>query len=159
MFVHPIRSSVLAGTTRYSLSRHTARLNLTPRFATRRFNATDATGSTGSAAIPPQTPKSSPFKRVKTVAKFTGYLCLSSILGVLAVGGALFVHDAFTYSEKHVDRVPVSPLALNPERGGPKNLPIVRVQVDDQDDEENRKLASKPRLVIVGGGWGVCSLQ
>ncbi|EEB92071.1 hypothetical protein MPER_09473, partial [Moniliophthora perniciosa FA553] len=46
------------------------------------------------------------------------------------------------------------PLALHPERGGPKNLPIVRVQVDDQEDEETRKLAEKPRLVIVGGGWG-----
>jgi hypothetical protein len=27
--------------------------------------------------------------------------------------------------------------------------------VDDEEDEENKKLAEKPRLVIVGGGWGV----
>jgi NADH dehydrogenase len=49
----------------------------------------------------------------------------------------------------------VSPLALHPETGGPKNLPVARVQVDDEEDEENIKLAEKPRLVIVGGGWGV----
>jgi NADH dehydrogenase len=77
------------------------------------------------------------------------------VFGVLAIGAGIFIHDAFTYSEKHVDRVPVSPLALHPERGGPKNLPIVRVQVDDEQDEESKKLAGKPKLVVVGGGWGV----
>ncbi|KAJ3567954.1 hypothetical protein NP233_g6035 [Leucocoprinus birnbaumii] len=34
------------------------------------------------------------------------------------------------------------------------NLPIARVQVDDEEDEENKRLAEKPRLVIIGGGWG-----
>jgi NADH dehydrogenase len=77
------------------------------------------------------------------------------VFGVLALGAGIFVHDAFTYSDQHIDRVPVSPLALHPERGGPKNLPIVRVQVDDEQDEENKRLAGKPKLVILGGGWGV----
>ncbi|KAF8350507.1 hypothetical protein F5887DRAFT_913519 [Amanita rubescens] len=54
----------------------------------------------------------------------------------------------------HLDRVPVSPLALHPEKGGPKNLPVVRVQVDDEENEEARKSAQRPRLVIIGGGWG-----
>lgn len=27
--------------------------------------------------------------------------------------------------------------------------------MDDEADEENRKLSKKPRLVIIGGGWGV----
>jgi hypothetical protein len=54
-----------------------------------------------------------------------------------------------------VDRVPVSPLALCPKLGGPKNLPVASVGLADEETEENRKLASKPRLVIVGGGWGV----
>lgn len=77
------------------------------------------------------------------------------MFGVLAIGAGIFIHDAFTYSEKHLERVPVSPLALHPERGGPKNLPVARVQVDDEEDEENKMLAEKPKLVIVGGGWGV----
>lgn len=99
------------------------------------------------------------FHRARTIARYTGYLGLSSIFGVLVLGAGFFVHDVFTYSERHVDRVPVSPLALKPERGGPKNLPIVRVQVDDEEDEENSRLAEKPKLVIVGGGWGVCFLS
>jgi NADH dehydrogenase len=79
---------------------------------------------------------------------------LSSAFGVLAIGAGIFIHDALTYTDKHVDRVPINPLALKPERGGPKNLPVVKVLVDDDEDEENRKLAEKPKLVIIGGGWG-----
>ncbi|KAJ6502224.1 hypothetical protein C8R45DRAFT_819047 [Mycena sanguinolenta] len=101
-------------------------------------------------------PKSSPslVSRSFTYARYTGYFCLSSVVGVFAVGAGFFVHDAFTYNEKHIERVPVSPLALHPETGGPKNLPIVRVAVDDEEDEEHKKLATKPKLVVVGGGWG-----
>ncbi|KAG6844138.1 hypothetical protein H0H87_009525 [Tephrocybe sp. NHM501043] len=95
-----------------------------------------------------------PFHRAKVAARYTSYLVLSSVFGVFVIGAGILIHDAFTYTEKHVDRVPVSPLALHPERGGPKNLPIVRVQVDDEQDEENVSLAEKPKLVIVGGGWG-----
>jgi len=80
---------------------------------------------------------------------------LSSAFGVLAIGAGIFIHDALTYTDKHVDRVPINPLALHPENGGPKNLPVVKALVDDDDDEENKKLAEKPRLVIIGGGWGV----
>lgn len=73
----------------------------------------------------------------------------------MAVGAGIFLHDAFTYSDKHVDRVPINPLALHPEKGGPKNLPVVKVLVDDEDDQEHMQMFDKPRLVIVGGGWGV----
>jgi hypothetical protein len=77
-------------------------------------------------------------------------------VGLATIGVGILVHDVFTYNDKHADRVPVNPLALHPERGGPKNLPIARVQVDDEEDEEARKLLTRPKLVIVGGGWGVC---
>ncbi|KAF8965277.1 hypothetical protein BDZ97DRAFT_1659142 [Flammula alnicola] len=90
----------------------------------------------------------------KDSRKYTGFLCISSILGVLVVGTSILAHDAFTYTDRHVERVPVNPLALNPERGGPKNLPVARVLIDDEEDEEAKLLADKPRLVIVGGGWG-----
>jgi hypothetical protein len=40
------------------------------------------------------------------------------------------------------------PIAL--ERGGPKNLPIVTHLLDGKDSD-----TSKPRLVILGSGWGV----
>jgi len=105
--------------------------------------------------IPPP-PKKSAFQKTKTAAKFAGLFCLSSAFGVVAIGAGILAHDAFTYNERHIDRVPVNPLALKPELGGPKNLPIARVLVDDEEDEEAKLLTVKPKLVIVGGGWGVC---
>lgn len=90
-----------------------------------------------------------------TAAKICGLLTASAVIGILALGTGILAHDAFTYTDQHVDRVPVSPLALHPEVGGPKGLPVVRVDIDDEEDEESKKLAEKPRLVIVGGGWGV----
>ncbi|KAJ7685463.1 hypothetical protein DFH06DRAFT_43685 [Mycena polygramma] len=106
------------------------------------------------AAAADSKPKPSSVKRIFTAARYTGYFCLSATVGVLAIGAGFFIHDAFTYNEKHLERVPVSPLALHPETGGPKDLPVVRVLVDDDEDDEQKKLACKPRLVIVGGGWG-----
>lgn len=63
------------------------------------------------------------------------------------------------HAAQNVEGVPVAPLALKPERGGPKNLPILTAYLSDLEDEENSELSSKPHLVIVGGGWGVRALQ
>lgn len=65
------------------------------------------------------------------------------------------MHDAFTYKERHVDRVPVNSLAISPRKGGKKDLPILEVDLDQEDDEQKLKVSKKPRLVILGGGWGV----
>lgn len=77
---------------------------------------------------------------------------------VLASGGiifAFFVYDYTTYKEEptHGD-VPVPELALNPRRGGPKNLPIVECLLDDADSPEKQAQRTKPRLVVLGTGWG-----
>ena len=104
-------------------------------------------------------PKKSFFGRAKAAAWWTTIGCASCVAGVFAVGGAIFLHDAFTYTDRHVERVPVNPLALHPESGGPKNLPIARVLVGDEEDEVNQALSKKPRLVIVGGGWGVSTTR
>jgi len=93
--------------------------------------------------------------RTRLLLRWTGYAAASTVLGVTLITGAIFVHDAFTYSEAHVDKVPVSPLALQPETGGPKNLPIVAAFLSDMEDPEKERISQKPRLVIVGGGWGV----
>lgn len=79
------------------------------------------------------------------------------MLGVGVVG--FFLYDASTYKET-LDRsdIRVSQLALNPPRGGPKNLPIAEVLIDDNDNEEMEKQNDKPKLVILGGGWGSVSL-
>lgn len=102
-------------------------------------------------------PRSRFLSRTLLVAKYTGYAIVSSAFGILLLGTGIFIHDAFTYTNKHIERVPVSPLALHPERGGPKNLPVVRALVDDVEDDQARGLLDKPKLVVVGGGWGVRS--
>jgi len=80
---------------------------------------------------------------------------------VVIAGGvvAFFLYDASTY-KSHPDfyDLHVSQLALNPRRGGPKNLPILEVCIDDDDDEEMRRQKDKPKLVILGGGWGSVAL-
>jgi hypothetical protein len=109
------------------------------------------------SASPTPTP-SSPRQYLRygrKAAKYTAFTCFSAVLGLSVVVGAVFIHDVFTYSDRHIDRVPVSPLALHPESGGPKNLPVASVLVGDEDDGAVVPVKDKPKLVVVGGGWGV----
>ncbi|WWC90551.1 uncharacterized protein L201_005487 [Kwoniella dendrophila CBS 6074] len=85
-------------------------------------------------------------------------LGLSSILGIVVITGSILIHDAFTYSERHVDRVPCNPLSLKPRLGGKKNLPILEVNLDDEEDDVKKAMKDKPRLVVIGGGWGAVAL-
>ncbi|OCF75822.1 NADH dehydrogenase [Kwoniella mangroviensis CBS 8886] len=85
-------------------------------------------------------------------------LGLSSVLGIVVLTSVILFHDAFTYSERHVDRVPCNPLSLKPRLGGKKNLPILEVNLDDEEDDAKRKMKGKPRLVVIGGGWGAVAL-
>ncbi|KAI8140727.1 pyridine nucleotide-disulfide oxidoreductase-domain-containing protein [Fennellomyces sp. T-0311] len=75
--------------------------------------------------------------------------------GAVGVGvPAYFLTQDYLFLEEAVGaREQVPFLALYPERGGRKNLPIVTHQLDDRVGEEE-----KPRLVIVGGGWGAVSI-
>ncbi|KAK8854628.1 hypothetical protein IAR55_003367 [Kwoniella newhampshirensis] len=85
-------------------------------------------------------------------------LVLSSVLGIFVLTSVILFHDAFTYSERHVDRVPCNPLSLEPRRGGKKNLPLLEVNLDDEEDDGKRSMKGKPRLVVIGGGWGAVAL-
>lgn len=83
--------------------------------------------------------------------------------GITSVGLTVFVigffgYDSMTYRESKKHPISVNPLALAPERGGPKNLPIARQLIDDQDSDETRANAEKPKLVILGSGWGAVGL-
>ncbi|KAI0362648.1 nucleotide-binding domain-containing protein [Trametes cingulata] len=109
---------------------------------------------TYATSAPPPPPSAKVVSRWRTFARYTFYLVGSSIVGVGLLTGVIFLHDAFTYRERHIEGVPVSPRALHPERGGPKNLPILSRLLSDLEDNENRELVHKPHLVIVGGGWG-----
>ncbi|KAK8033872.1 ef-hand 2 [Apiospora marii] len=75
------------------------------------------------------------------------------------LGAAFFLYDASTYKESfEAAECSVSELALRPKRGGPKNLPIADMLIDDDDTDEKRSVKDKPRLVILGGGWGSVAL-
>jgi len=80
-----------------------------------------------------------------------------TVLGVGVV--AFFAFDYSTYREDLSYRdIQVSQIALNPRRGGPKNLPIAEVQIDDDDTAEMQRQKDKPKLVVLGGGWGSVAL-
>ncbi|KAL8832292.1 MAG: hypothetical protein Q9191_000346 [Dirinaria sp. TL-2023a] len=83
----------------------------------------------------------------------------ASVLILGALVGAFFVYDSTTYREdlSYTD-IPVSVEALYPRRGGPKNLPIADVLVDDDDCEDNTRKKNKPKLVVLGSGWGSVAL-
>ena len=82
---------------------------------------------------------------------YTGLFIVAS--GALVV--AFFAYDASTYREPDkLSDIPVSEAALSPTRGGPKNLPIADVLIDDEDCPEMAAQSEKPRLVILGTGWG-----
>lgn len=82
----------------------------------------------------------------------------------VAMSGALvvafFIYDASTYKDDpEIQDIPVSELALKPRRGGPKNLPIADYFVDDDDCAESKSIKHKPKLVILGTGWGSVALM
>ncbi|ODV89335.1 hypothetical protein CANCADRAFT_3963 [Tortispora caseinolytica NRRL Y-17796] len=80
----------------------------------------------------------------------------TSLLGVLL---AFFLYDATTYHEPNFSDEPVKvmDLAINPRRGGPKNLPIVEYLLSEYDTSANSHSCNLPRLVILGSGWGAVS--
>jgi NADH:ubiquinone reductase (H+-translocating) len=83
-------------------------------------------------------------------------------LFILASSGlvfAFFVYDATTYKDNcTISDIPVSENALSPRRGGPKNLPIASILVDDEDSPEMAAQRDKPKMVILGTGWGSIAL-
>ncbi|KAF7547875.1 hypothetical protein G7Z17_g7423 [Cylindrodendrum hubeiense] len=91
---------------------------------------------------------------------YRGAAWVGTSLTVFGIGVfAFFAFDASTYKDHpiHGD-IDVSKIALNPRRGGSKNLPVADAFIDDDDCEEKRALKDKPRLVILGGGWGGVAL-
>ncbi|KAJ6163425.1 hypothetical protein N7497_003404 [Penicillium chrysogenum] len=92
---------------------------------------------------------------IRKVFTFCGFFIITT--GAVVV--AFFIYDASTYREgvSAMD-IPVSELALNPRLGGPKNLPIADVLVGDHDSEAMLLQKDKPRLVILGTGWGSIAL-
>ncbi|KAG0670820.1 hypothetical protein C6P43_002837 [Kluyveromyces marxianus] len=82
---------------------------------------------------------------------------IASGLGALVVG--FFIYDSTTYKSCDVpEEIKVPKLALNPEIGGPENLPILRETLDAYDSELKELASYKPKLVILGSGWASVGL-
>lgn len=74
-------------------------------------------------------------------------------------GAAFFIYNATTYRERpSAEDIAVSKLALDPPRGGRRNLPIAEELIGDSDSVSMREQSGKPRLVILGTGWGSIAL-
>ncbi|GAA5849767.1 hypothetical protein JCM9279_002008 [Rhodotorula babjevae] len=115
--------------------------------------------SKAKAALDPLAPPKQRFYRTHpywTVLLASPFIVVGS-LGLTLAG--LWAYDASTYHHPHANRVPLDPLALNPARGGKKNLKIAEALVDDLDARMvNSSGKDKKRLVVVGGGWGSVGL-
>jgi len=72
---------------------------------------------------------------------------------------AFFIYDASTYKiDPEITDLEISELALNPRRGGPKNLPIIEHFIDDDESADKKNQKHKPKLVVLGTGWGSVAL-
>lgn len=82
---------------------------------------------------------------------------------LLYTGGAATLGGAAVYLSQDHSRVVdmygahehVPYLAIHPKKGGVKDLPITEYYLDD---DERQKMDDKPRLVIIGSGWGAISV-
>jgi hypothetical protein len=57
------------------------------------------------------------------------------VFSTVTLLGGILAWDATTYRTRYLDGVPVNPLALNPRRGGPKNLKIAEFLVGDEETD------------------------
>ncbi|OBZ90278.1 External alternative NAD(P)H-ubiquinone oxidoreductase B1, mitochondrial [Choanephora cucurbitarum] len=76
-----------------------------------------------------------------------------------ASGGLVYylAQDPNDYVDMYGAHEYVPHLALYPQRGGVKNLPVATHLIDDTIDSEDKK-QKKQRLVILGSGWGAVSV-
>lgn len=156
---HPFNSR-RTGTLSYVLNRPAIRYAASiprcqyrARFPEFRHDAFRRGARTASSATPKK--RGPVFRALYPIFTYTGAFIFVSGCLVLA----FFIYDATTYREDltYAD-IPVSENALEPKRGGPKNLPIAESLVDDDDCEGMSKQKHKPKLVILGSGWGSVAL-
>ncbi|KAI0072265.1 nucleotide-binding domain-containing protein [Panus rudis PR-1116 ss-1] len=138
----------------HPFARHAAPVLIPRHTVTRAFSSSTSRRAEPSSSTVDAVKKPKSIPRFRRFLRLTFYLAGSTIVGVFVLTTVIFLHDAFTYKEEHIEGVPVEPLALRPERGGPKNLPILKRYLDDVEDPEKAELSHKPHLVVVGGGWG-----
>lgn len=130
---------------------------LTPRLAIRLQSRRIATNPPP-GPIPPK----QPFRTRQPLLFTLLFVPTALVSSVVVIGLGFLAFDASTYKDRKIrSGIPVDPLVLNPERGGPRGLKIAQRLVDDSDDAFVRDLGAVPiekekqKLVIIGGGWAV----
>ncbi|KAK9456766.1 hypothetical protein V1511DRAFT_520692 [Dipodascopsis uninucleata] len=94
-------------------------------------------------------------KRVLRVLHISSVIIGTGVTTVAILLMGFFIYDSTTYKElDEIEEIELSELALNPKLGGPKNLPILSKYLDDEDNDINRISMDKPKLVVLGSGWG-----
>ncbi|PYI24753.1 NADH-ubiquinone oxidoreductase 64 kDa subunit [Aspergillus japonicus CBS 114.51] len=138
--------------TRSSLTKPTAQCLSSRTFFNPRYSARHKSTTAEAAEV---VQKSSVRNVLFKSFAYCGFFIVMSGAAVVA----FFIYDATTYRENSsAADVPVSELALNPRRGGPKNLPIAEVLISDNDSDDRLANQDKPRLVVLGTGWGSIAL-
>ncbi|PSK38090.1 External alternative NAD(P)H-ubiquinone oxidoreductase B1, mitochondrial [Elsinoe australis] len=110
------------------------------------------------ARLASTTPERRQGRIVRVIYKTFAWLGISVVVfsGCIV---AFFVYDYTTYEEDPgaLD-IPISEFALNPRKGGPKNLPVADHLVDDDESPDKKSQKHKPKLVVLGTGWGSVAL-
>lgn len=112
--------------------------------------------------VEPQVPKTIPPPKsfmgstlLGRIVKGTYFAIMVGSTTIFVLLCGFFIYDATTYApEPFPENVKVSQLALSPEKGGPDNLPILKRNLDDYDSPEKEQLQYRPKLVVLGSGWG-----
>lgn len=157
--VHASNPSILRSCTSGRLAYRTQRKPVRQFLASRAFfNPRFSVRHKSAVTTPKENESSKAFRLRNIVVKAFAYCGFFIVM----TGGAVvafFIYDATTYREHpSAEDIPVSELALNPRRGGPKNLPVAEVLVGDNDSDAMQEQRDKPRLVILGTGWGSVAL-
>lgn len=96
------------------------------------------------------------------IGKLMKWSIVSTGVAVTVCGSALvifFIYDSTTYKDGEIPlEIEVPTHALEPELGGPENLPILKESLDAYDSEIKQTVSYKPKLVILGSGWASVGL-
>lgn len=157
--VHASNPSILRSCTSGRLAYRTQRKPVRQFLASRAFFDPRFSVRHKSAVTTPKENESSKAFRLRNIVVKAFAYCGFFIVMTGGAVVAFFIYDATTYREHpSAEDIPVSELALNPRRGGPKNLPVAEVLVGDNDSDAMQEQRDKPRLVILGTGWGSVAL-
>ncbi|GMM29387.1 hypothetical protein DAMA08_021320 [Martiniozyma asiatica (nom. inval.)] len=105
---------------------------------------------------PPASNIKKPLDFLRLAVKYF-YAGCGLVTGTIVIGIAgFFIYDYTTYSPPPVPgNLMIQAEALNPPIGGPENLPILYKSIDTNGIDGEK---SKPKLVILGSGWGAVSI-